>query len=44
MYLRTLELVQVQEEGYFGHVVADDLERILRDIRETHKADRTTAD
>ena len=44
LYLRTLELAQVQEEEYFGHVVAEDLTRILRDIRETHKADRTTAD
>lgn len=44
LYLRTLELAQVQEEEYFGHVVAEDLNRILRDIRDAHKADRTTAD
>ena len=44
LYLRTLELAQVQEEEYFGHVVAEDLERILRDIRDAHKVDRTTAD
>lgn len=44
LYLRTLELAQVQEEEYFGHVAAEDLNRILRDIREVHKADRTTAD
>lgn len=44
LYLRTLELAQVQEEEYFGHVVADDLNRVLRDIRKTHKVDRTTAD
>ena len=44
LYLRTLELAQVQEEEYFGHVVAEDLERILRDIRGAHKVDRTTAD
>ena len=44
LYLRTLELAQVQEEEYFGRVVAEDLNRILRDIREAHKADRTTAD
>ena len=44
LYLRTLELAQVQEEEYFGHVVAEDLKRILCDIRETHKVDRTTAD
>ena len=44
LYLRTLELAQVQEEEYFGHVVADDLTQILRDIRKAHKVDRTTAD
>lgn len=44
LYIRTLELAQVQEEEYFGHVVAEDLNRILRRIRDTHKIDRTTAD
>ena len=44
LYLRTLELAQVSEEEYFGHVVADDLTGILRDIREAHKTDSTTAD
>ena len=44
LYLRTLELAQVSEEEYFGHVVADDLTGILRDIRESHKTDNTTAD
>ena len=44
LYLRTLELAQVPEEEYFGHVVADDLTGILRDIREAHKTDNTTAD
>lgn len=44
LYLRTLELAQVQEEEYFGHVVTDDLNRMLRDIRDAHKTDRTTAD
>ena len=44
LYLRTLELAQVPEEEYFGHVVADDLTGILCDIREAHKTDSTTAD
>lgn len=44
LYLRTLELAQVPEEEYFGHVVADDLTGILRDIRENHRTDSTTAD
>ena len=41
---RTLELAQVREDDYFGHVLADDLKRILRDIREEHSTDTTTAD
>ena len=44
LYLRTLELAQVQEDEYFGHVISDDLKLILRDIREAHKTDMTTAD
>ena len=44
LYLRTLELAQVPEEEYFSHVVSDDLNEILRDIREAHKTDSTTAD
>ena len=44
LYLRTLELAQVPEEEYFGYVVADDLTGILRNIREAHKTDSTTAD
>lgn len=44
VYLRTLELGQVQEDEYFGHVISEDLTHILRDIREAHKTDQTTAD
>lgn len=44
MYLRTLELAQVQEDEYFGHVVSKDLTDILRDIRDMHRKDATTAD
>ena len=44
LYLRTLELAQVQEDEYFGHVISDDLKLILRDIREAHQNDATTAD
>lgn len=29
---RTLELAQVREDDYFGHVLADDLKAILRDM------------
>ena len=41
---RTLELAQVREDDYFGHVLANDLKAILRDIREEHSNDTTTAD
>lgn len=44
VYLRTLELAQVQEDEYFGHVISRDLTHILRDIREAHKTDQVTAD
>ena len=44
LYLRTLELAQVQEDEYFGHVVSKDLTGILRDISDTHRKDATTAD
>ena len=44
LYLRTLELAQVQEDEYFGHVVSKDLNGILCDIRDTHRKDATTAD
>lgn len=41
---RTLELAQVREDDYFGHVLADDLKAILRNIREEHSTDTTTTD
>ena len=44
LYMRTLELAQVDEDEYFSRVVHDDLDRIIRDIREAHKKDATTAD
>ena len=44
LYARTLELGQVQESDFFSHVLHDDLDSIIRDIRETHRKDRATAD
>lgn len=44
LHLRTLELAQIQEEEYFGHVISKDLTGILRDIRDAHRKDATTAD
>ena len=43
-YLRTLELAQINEGEYFSHVVSEDISRILRDIRNAHRKDSTTAD
>ena len=36
LYMRTLELAQISEDEYFSHVVHDDLDRIIGDIREAH--------
>lgn len=44
LYLHTLKTAQIHEEEYFGHLVADDLSSILRDIREKHRTDALTAD
>ena len=44
LYLRTMEVAQIQEDEYFSHLISDDLSAILRDIREAHKSDNTTAD
>lgn len=44
VYMRTLELGLVQESDFFSHTIHDDLESIVRDIREAHVTDRTTAD
>ena len=44
LHLRTLELAQVWEDEYFGHVIFEDLTAILRDIREAHRGDTTMAD
>lgn len=44
LYVRTLEVAQVDENGYFAHVVHKDMDVILRDIRDAHRTDTTTAD
>lgn len=44
LYVRTLELGQVQESDFFSHTAHDDLDSIIHDIREVHTADHTTAD
>lgn len=44
LYMRTLELAQIDEDDYFAHTIYEDLRPIIRDIREAHKSDTTTAD
>ena len=44
LYMRTLELAQIDENEYFSRVVHEDLDGIIRDIREAHIKDSTTAD
>ena len=44
LHLRTLEVAQIQEDEYFGSLIADDLKGILRDIRSEHRPDTMTAD
>ncbi|MFQ9952018.1 MAG: XRE family transcriptional regulator, partial [Clostridium sp.] len=34
----------IQEDEYFGNLIADDLKGILRDIRNEHRLDTMTAD
>ena len=44
VYMRTLELGQVEESDFFSHTIHDDLDSIVRDLREAQVNDRTTAD
>ena len=42
--LRTLELAQGSEDLFYSHVIHNDLDEIVRDIRTAHTSDATTAD
>jgi len=44
LYVRTLELGQIQESDFFSHFLHDDLDSIVRERREKHIKDKTTAD
>lgn len=44
LYLRTLEAACVPENDFFTHIVHEDIDAIIADIREAHKKDRTTAE
>ncbi len=42
-YLRVLESAHVDEDRYFGQIVHEDMDVILRDIRDAHRSDSTSA-
>ncbi len=44
LHLRTLELAQITEDDFFDHVVHEDMDGILHDIRDAHRKDKTTAE
>ena len=44
LYIRTLELSHIREDEYFAYTIHNDIDGIIRDIREAHKKDVTTAD
>ena len=45
LHMRTIEMaMQLDEESFFGHVMHEDLDAIVHDIREAHKTDSMTAD
>ena len=43
-YVHTLEAAHVDEDAYFAQAVHDDIDGIMRDIKEAHRRDSTTAD
>lgn len=43
LYMRTLEVAQVDSDDYFNHIVHKDLDRIVKDIQTAHTSDTTTA-
>lgn len=45
LHMRTMEIaMQLDEESFFSHVMHEDLDEIVHDIREEHKTDSMTAD
>ena len=39
-HLKVLQAAHISDDEYFSHMVLDDLNLIIRDIREAHKKDR----
>ncbi len=44
LHLRTLEVGQIDETKYFSQIVHDDIDSIMRTIRDKHRTDSMTAD
>ena len=44
LYMRTLEVAQIDGEDYFNHIVHKDIDKIVKDIQTAHTYDATTAD
>ena len=44
LYMRTLEVAQIDGEDYFTHIVHKDIDKIVKDIQTAHTNDATTAD
>ena len=40
---RLMEIAQVKEDNYFRHIVHEDIDSIIRDIKEVHKFDSESA-
>ena len=43
-HLKVLQAAHISDDEYFSHMVLDDLNRIIRDIREAHKKDSDIRD
>lgn len=43
LYMKTLNAACIHEDEYFSHTVHDDIDAIIRDIRENHVKDSNTA-
>ena len=41
--LRVLEAAHINDDEYFSHLVNEDIDRIIRDLRKKHKKDSTSA-
>lgn len=41
--LRVLEAAHINDDEYFSHLVNEDIDRIIRDLRERHRKDSTSA-